>query len=252
MRRVLFNFFGVSIYSYAAMLYVGIVLGIYAELYAAATVGLSVPVILTATLILIATALLGARLLHVLSHWHLYRLNPERILRCADGGASMYGGLLLAFPASFPVLAMLGLPFRTFWDLTSFAMLTGMIVTRAGCFLNGCCAGRPTAHWCGIHLPNYRGVWHRRIPVQILEAIWGSAVLAGAVLLWGRLPFQGALFLYAVGAYGLGRVVLESLRDEQDRFHGVSVHKLISSGLIAASLGVFAFGWLHQTMVEAY
>ena len=245
MHRVLFHFCGISIYSYPAMLYVGIVLGIYAELYAATSIGLDVPATLTATLALLATALLGARLLHVLTHWSLYRRDPDRILRCSDGGASMYGGLLLAFPASFPVLAMLNLPFATFWDLVSFTMLVGMIVTRAGCFLNGCCAGRPTSHWWGWNLPNYKGVWRRRIPVQILEAIWGTLVLTGGIVLWGSQPFQGALFLYAIGAYGLGRIVLESMRDEQDRVRGISVHKLISSGLIAASLGAFAIGWWH-------
>ncbi len=251
MRRVLFHFHGRSIYSYPAMLYLGIVLGIYAELYAASTIALNLQAILTATLILIATALLGARLLHVLPHWRHYRQYPGRILKCADGGASMYGGLLLAFPASVPVLALLGLPFATFWDLASFAMLVGMVITRAGCFLNGCCSGRPTTGWCGMNLTNYRGVRRRRIPVQILEAAWGTAVLAGAVLLWGRLPFPGSLFLYAVGAYGLGRVLLESLRDEQDRVGGVSLHKAISLGLIATALGAFAAGWLSMALGTA-
>ena|ERR1044071_642933 len=243
MRRVLFHCFGFAIYGYPAMLYVGIVLGIYAELYAARLIGIDVTAALAATLCLLMTALFGARMLHVLSHWSHYSRDPMQVLRCSDGGASMYGGLLLAIPVSFPVLATLGLSFGTFWDLASFAMLVGLIVTRIGCFLNGCCAGRPTSHWCGMYLPNYKGVWRRRIPVQILDASWGAVVLAGSLILLGDLPFHGARFLYAIGAYGAGRVVLESLRDEQDRVRGISVHKFISTGLIAASLGAFATGW---------
>jgi phosphatidylglycerol:prolipoprotein diacylglycerol transferase len=90
-------------------------------------------------------------------------------------------------------------------------LLVGMNITRAGCFLNGCCAGRPTAAWWGLDLPDYRGTWRRRVPLQILEAGWGIAVLAGALLLWGRLPIDGAVFLYALGAYSVGRMVPETL-----------------------------------------
>src|SRR4030095_14917404 len=188
------------------MLYIVIVLGIYAELYAASKIGLDVVPTLTATLALLSAALLGARLLYVLTEWPFYRERRGEILRFSRGGASMYGGLLLAVPLSVPVLLALGLPIGEFWDVASFTMLTGMIVTRVGCFLNGCCAGRPTNGRWGIVLPNDRGVCRRRIPTQILEGAWGLVVLVGAMLLWRTLPFGGALFLYAVCVYSLGRV----------------------------------------------
>jgi len=245
MRRVLLHLCGVPIYSYPAMLYLGVVLGTYFELYAANSIGLSIPKTLAATLILLATALFGARLLHVLANWRLYCRDPKRMLQCSDGGASMYGGLLLALPASIPLLIILDLPFGTFWDLASLAMLVGMIVTRAGCFLNGCCAGRPTSQWWGMNLPDYKGVWQRRAPVQILEALSGMIVLVGAIVLWGGLAFAGALFLYAVGAYGACRALLETAREEQDRICGINLHRFISAGLIAASLGTFVIVWWH-------
>ena len=96
MRRILFHFFGTPIYSYPAMLYLGIVLGIYAELHAAKSIGMPLHSTLFATLILLTMALLGARLLHVLPLWHIYRHNLKHILHFSNGGASMYGGLLVA------------------------------------------------------------------------------------------------------------------------------------------------------------
>jgi phosphatidylglycerol:prolipoprotein diacylglycerol transferase len=177
MRRVLFLWFDHPIYSYPAMLYVGIVLGIYAQLYATLSIGLDVTQTLMATLLLLVIALLGARLLHVVSNWRTYQGRPWLILKFSSGGASMYGGLLMGVPLSIPVLAALQIPFATYWDTCSFTMLVGMIVTRAGCFMNGCCAGRPSSGWWAINLPNYKGVWRRRIPLQILEAAWGVFVL---------------------------------------------------------------------------
>jgi phosphatidylglycerol:prolipoprotein diacylglycerol transferase len=222
------------------MLYLGTVSGMYAQLFAAASVGLEAAATLTATLILFFFALAGARLLHVLANWPVYRGNPRRILRFSSGGASMYGGLLLAVPLSIPLLAVLEIPFAAFWDTASFTLLIGMTVTRVGCFLNGCCAGRPTSGWWGVKLPDCSGNWRRRIPVQILEIAWGSVVLAGAALVWRRLPFPGALFLYTTGAYGAGRILMESLREEQERIMGVSVHKGISAAFVAVAVCGFA------------
>jgi phosphatidylglycerol:prolipoprotein diacylglycerol transferase len=236
----LFNFLGRPVYSYPAMLYLGTVLGIYAQLFAAASFGLDTASTLTVTLFLFVFSLIGARLLHVLANWSIYRGNPRRVSRFSSGGASMYGGLLLAVPLSIPLLAALGIPFATFWDTATFTILLGMIITRVGCFLNGCCAGRPTAGWWGVNLPDYSGAWRRRIPAQILEIAWGSAVLAGAVLGWRRLPFAGALFLYTIGAYGAGRILMESLREEQERIMGVSVHTAISAAFVAVSVCGFA------------
>jgi phosphatidylglycerol:prolipoprotein diacylglycerol transferase len=240
MRRILFWWFGCPVYSYPAMLYVGIVLGIYAQLYAALSIKLDVASTLTATLVLLIAALFGARLLHIVPNWRIYRAQPRRIFQFSNGGASMYGGLLLAVPLSFPLLAALDIPFWIYWDLSSFTMLVGMIVTRAGCFLNGCCAGRPTSGWWGMHLPDYRGVWQRRFPSQILEALWGTVVLTGALLFWKRATIEGAVFLFSVGAYGAGRMVLESLRDSPDRLMGLSLHKALSIGFVTISLCAFA------------
>lgn len=236
MRRF-FEVGGVRIYSYPAMLYGGIVLGIYAQLYAARSIGLDTGRTLTVTLLLLMSALLGARLLFVASHLDFYRTHPTRILRFSDGGASMYGGLLLAVPLSVVLLAVFEIPFGAFWDVASFAMLIGMTVTRAGCLLNGCCAGRPTRGLLGMHLPDAHGVWMRRIPTQLLEAGWGIVVLGGACLLWPRLSSPGLLFLYTAGAYAAGRIVLESTRHEQDRMFGLTVNRALSIVFAAIALG---------------
>lgn len=245
MRRVLFYFFGRPIHSYPAMLYLGTVLGIYVQLYAALSIGFDIAATLFVTLILFTLSLAGARMLHVLMNWRIYRKDPRRIFQFTGGGASMYGGLLLAAPLSLPLLAVFGLPPGTFWDLASLTILVGLIVTRIGCFLNGCCAGRPTSSRWGMYLPNCRGAWRRRIPVQILEMAWGLFILTGAALLWGHSTFHGALFLYVIGAYGVGRIVLETWRDEPDRISGMSVHRVISAGIVAISLCGLGAAWLR-------
>jgi prolipoprotein diacylglyceryltransferase len=53
------------------------------------------------------------------------------------------------------------------------------------------------------------------------------------------------LFLYTIGVYGAGRVLLESVREEQDRIYGISVHRTISTGFLAGSLCAFVISWLR-------
>jgi len=243
MRRILFTLRGRPVHSYPVMLYFAMVLGIHAQFLAARSIGVDTGAALGATLIVVAIALFGARLLFVALHWRAFSRQPSRILRFADGGASMYGGVLLAVPMSVPILALFGLPFGTYWDMATFTLLVGLLIGRIGCLLNGCCAGRET-HRLGAWLPNERGEWKRRIPTQVLEAAWTAVVLAGAVALWGRQPFPGALLPYAVGAYGAGRLVLETLRERQDCVAGVSLQHAISIFFVAAALGTFAIaGW---------
>lgn len=244
MRQILFHFAGHPIPSYTAMLYLGTVLGIYAAMFAARASGVSPARQLAATLLLFSFALFGARLLYVAPRWRRFTARPATIFDFGSGGASMYGGLLLAFPASVALLPALEIEVLRFWDLASFTILTGMIVTRAGCFLNGCCSGRPTTSWFGIDSCDYRGVRTRRIPMQLLEAALGGALLCGAAFLWRREPVNGTVFLFAVGAYGAGRFLLEPWRDHQECVHGIRVQRAISLGLVVSSLvGATALVW---------
>lgn len=246
MRRVLFYVGSVPVYAYAAMLYVGTVCGIYVELYVATLIQVDPGRVLAATVLLFASALAGARLLFVISHWEYYRGDIRRMARSSEGGASMYGGLLVAVPLSPFLLAKLGIPLGAFWDLASFTLLVGMIFTRIGCLLNGCCCGRPTDGWLGLELADHRGVRVRRIPTQLLEAGWAATVLVGGLALWDiGLPFSGSLFLYSLGTYSLGRIVLEKTRQRQDCVRSVLLHSAISVGFVIISLGAFMFEWLN-------
>ncbi len=224
------------------MLYVGLVAGVVAGNIAAHAAGLDAFRVFVVTLLLIPPSLAGARLLHVATHWDFYRKNRKKIWDRNEGGQAQYGGLLVMVPLSFPLLSALDLPLGAFWDVASFTILTGMIFTRFGCLLNGCCAGRPTNGW-GIWLPNVQGVWEKRIPTQLLEAAWATVLLFSMTRVWHLLPFRGALFLYIVAGYAVGRLALESARELTPGARRFTIHHAISLGMIAVSLVAFTANW---------
>ena len=240
MSRVLFRVGRITVYSYTAMQYVGIVLGIFAQKYVAIASGLNPTRVLTATFLLLIPALAGARLFYLLLHWRSYRRDPRRILRQSEGGAAVYGGLMLGVPISIPVLALLRLPFGAYWDTAAFTILIGVMLGRIGCVMNGCCCGRPNSGCFALQLPDRNGEWKRRIPTQILEAAWCLVLLTGAFFLRRKLPFPGAIMLFALFGYGTGRFFLEATREYQDRIGEFSVQRLVSIALVVASLGILA------------
>jgi phosphatidylglycerol---prolipoprotein diacylglyceryl transferase len=240
MYRILLKWRGIRIWSYPAFLYLGLVAGVVVQNLAAHAAGLDAARVYLATLILIPAALAGARLLHVAAHWPLYRREPRRIWRHSEGGMAMYGGVPCMLLASVPLLAWLEVPFWYYWDVSIFCILSGMFFARIGCLLNGCCAGRASDAPFALWLPDVRGVWQRRLPVQLLEAAVTLLLLAGAALLWPLLTRPGALFLLVVIAYSLARSVLQPLRADRERIAGLDLQQTISLGLVVFSLTILA------------
>ena len=212
-RRVLWRWRGVVVPSYVAMLYLGCVAGALSGAAVAAAIGMTPWRYALAALLLLIPALAGARIWYVLQHWQLYRGDAARLLRRADGGAGLFGGLVLAVAVSPLVLAVLGLPFLSFWDASAINMLVGLAVTRIGCLMNGCCCGRASTAWFAPSLPDHRGVWQRRVPTPVIEAL--AALLIVSVLItlpaWRLAP--GLTIAAAAAAYGALRYVLEATRE---------------------------------------
>jgi phosphatidylglycerol---prolipoprotein diacylglyceryl transferase len=199
--------------SYLAMLYVGCVTGTLAGFAVASASGIDGPRFALATAILLVPALAGSRLWFVLQHLELFRADPHRIWRRSEGGMALYGGLVLGMAASVPLLAFAGLPFWRYWDAASITMLVGLVLTRVGCLMHGCCAGRATSGRVRMWLPDHQGRWEHRFPTPLLEAVWGLLVLGVALAARPEISRPGALFAGVAGAYAAARIVLEPTRE---------------------------------------
>ncbi|MEA2819022.1 MAG: phosphatidylglycerol---prolipoprotein diacylglyceryl transferase [Bradyrhizobium sp.] len=243
MRKILFSWRGANIYSYPAMLYVGLLAGVFVGAWAAQGSGMSADRFAIAVTLLLIPALAGSRLYFVLTRWQLYRRDPARIWRRTEGGMSMYGGFILAVPLSIPLLRSLGLPFAGFWDAAVLTILLGMAFTRIGCFLNGCCGGRPSEAWYALSLPDHHGIWRRRIPTQLMEMAFALVLFGAALALRNAAPFPGAIFCFGVAGYGAGRWVLESLREDELGGLDKKTMQATSLLLVLAALAGLAFVW---------
>lgn len=246
MRAVLFEWRGTSFHPYPVMNFIGIVIGVMAGTFEAPSRSLDADVVNVVLLLLLLPALLGARLLFVATHWELYRHEPIRILRRADGGASLFGGLAFAFLFSLPLLGVLRVGIGAFWDVASITILIGLAFTKVGCFLNGCCAGRLSRGWLAIVSRNERGILGRRAPAQLLESAVAVVILLGAFAFWNQMPFDGAIFLAALGSYCVARFSLERARESSDTVGKVNTNRVIAAALVTISTASFMIFWLQS------
>lgn len=250
MRPVLFTWSRVRVHSYPALLYLGLVSGLYVTYLIAPDLGLPPEAAATATLILFVPALVGARAWFLLAHWRDYRGRLQRIGRRSEGGLALYGGLVLALAVSPAVLSPLRLPFARFWDAATFAILVGMLFTRVGCLLTGCCSGRATNSPLALELPDPTGRTERRYPVQLLELGAGALLLGGAFAMLaagtppGSLP-PGSLFGSALAAYGGVRLALDPLREARPA--GMASYRFLLAAFVLCSLVAVLGGCLLST-----
>lgn len=168
--------------------------------------------------------IVGARTAYVLGHLREFIRQPMEIPRVDHGGLVYYGGFVGAI-----LLVWIYSRWRRqgLWQLADWiggALPLGHAIGRVGCFLNGCCYGKPsTAWWAVFSHDNFR------LPIQLIEAAFNLALYG--VLLWirPRRQREGDLFVLYLVLYPIGRFLLEFLRgDERLRWMGMNVAQLFS------------------------
>jgi phosphatidylglycerol---prolipoprotein diacylglyceryl transferase len=215
MRPILFHWRGRSVHSHPALLYVGLTLGLVIGNLQANLRGLDGTRVYVAAVLLVVPALVGARLAYVVGHWESFRPDPAKVWRRAVGGHTLYGGLA-AIPMSLPLLGALGIPFWGFWDVATFTILLGMVFTRIGCLLQGCCGGKATMRGLGLMIRGEDGVAVKRIPTQLMEAGLAAALLGGVAAIPIDAP-AGVVFVAALVGYAAGRLCLQETRETESQ-----------------------------------
>ena len=152
------------------------------------------------------------------------------------------------------MLWMLGQPMLPFLDATALGVGAFFFFGRVGCFLVGCCHGRPhawgvryrTAHADHGFTPCFVGA--RLFPIQLVEAGWVLAAVIGGTILVVLPAAPGAALAWYLVVYGLGRFSFEFLRgDIRPTWGGFSEPQWTSVGLIAAVVGAEATGILPSS-----
>jgi len=153
------------------------------------------------------------------------------------GGLAYYGGFIFAVAFAWYYVRKHKLGWWRTADLAAPGIMLGLVCGRLGCFLNGCCYGKPTASAVGVIFPQRPGVAVH--PTQLYES--AACFIIFCILYFVVRPRRrafGDVFAWMLILYGIGRSICEIWRDD-DRgvFLGfISTSQIISAPLIAGGI----------------
>ena len=192
-------------------------------------------------------ALVGAKLLFILVTWpQLDGTLWEKITYFVQNfryGFVFYGGLIVAVAALIIYMKKKNLPLLPTSDFIVTGLPLGHAFGRVGCFLAGCCHGKPTALPWGVTFtdphamvsPDLIGVPVH--PVQLYEAVGNLLIFFLLHKLYNRPHKNGTVLVAYVACYGTLRFVLEFFRGD---FRGAYIFGLSPAQLITLLLAVTA------------
>jgi phosphatidylglycerol---prolipoprotein diacylglyceryl transferase len=246
----LFELGPVTVYTYGVLLAAAYLLGLKLATVRARARGLDAVRILDLGIYIIISALVGAKLLLLVTDFRTFRNDPRELLTLARSGGVFYGGLILAVVVAIWYIRRSGLPLWTTCDVFAPGIALGHSIGRLGCFFAGCCYGKPTTMPWGItftdpfaaaNVGTPLGV--RLHPTQLYEA--GAELLILFVLLAtekkGK-PFAGRTFWTYILLYAISRYIIEIFRGDERGMVGIfSTSQFISLILLPLAIAMLIY-----------
>jgi phosphatidylglycerol---prolipoprotein diacylglyceryl transferase len=243
-----------TVYTYGLLLAAAYLFGLKLALTRAAARGLDAAKVLDLGIYIIISALVGAKLLLLITDYRTFSTNPAELLTLVRSGGVFYGGLILAVSVALWYIRRAGLPLWTTCDVFAPGIALGHVIGRFGCLFAGCCYGKPTSLPWGITFTDPFAAANVGTPLgvplhptQLYEA--GAEFVILMILLAterrGR-PFPGRTFWLYMLLYAASRFVIEFYRGDPRGSVGIfSTSQFIS--VVLAPLAVVMLVYLART-----
>ena len=142
-----------TIWSFGAMAVLGFLVGILVTRWMCRRVDLDPEVISNAAMYSLIIGMVGARVFFVVHYYNQFRGDFGSVFAVWRGGLEFLGGAIPAILFLLLYLHLRKLPIRRYFDIMAVGLMLGLSCGRIGCFLNGCCFGRPTDLPWGVRFP---------------------------------------------------------------------------------------------------
>jgi phosphatidylglycerol---prolipoprotein diacylglyceryl transferase len=240
MHKIAFQFGPLAIHWYGVMVALGFLAGLWTASRRAPQDGIHPERILDLGPWLIVGAIVGSRLLFVISYWDEYfaRQPWYEVFMIQRGGLVFYGGLIGSFAAGVIFIRWKKLPFLKVADVMAPSIALGHAFGRIGCLMNGCCYGKPTESFLAIHFPadhETEGVGVH--PTEIYESVLNALLYLGLAWMFRRKKFDGQIFALYLLLYAVLRGTVECFRGDYSSL----ILGWITPGQVASAV-TFALG----------
>jgi len=239
MRPVLFEIFGLPVYSYGFALALAFATGTVAVSLAVRRYNVDPIYIVDLAMITCASAMIGARAVFVLLNLSWYLREPSRMFSLSDGGLSFHGGLGAGIVSGILYCRFRGIDRWLMADLVAPYIALGYSIVRIGCFLRGCCYGVVTdVPWA---LPSSALDDLPRHPIQLYSSALSLLLFVYLYLRRNHSGFRGMLMFQYVGLYSLMRFAVEFVREGERLAFGLTLAQVVSLAVASVTFALMGF-----------
>ncbi|SHK49147.1 prolipoprotein diacylglyceryl transferase [Thermocrinis minervae] len=257
MFPVLFEFFGIKVYTYGVLIALGALLAYTLSIKLSKREGLNTAHVENTFFIALMLGVVGGRLAYVIEH-------PEQVKGIVDiisiwnGGMDFFGGLFGGVLGALFGVWFYKLPVWKIADISSISLSLAHAIGRLGCTSAGCCYGKPFPGEAvaspGIHFsdkfpffyvvfpegavaPPYMPLY----PTQLMEFIGLMLIFLMLLFFYRRKPFDGFVFSIYMFLYGLLRFFLEFYRGVTPPIEaiGLTWNQVVSILMVISSFLLF-------------
>lgn len=240
-QPIFFRVFGIPIYGYGTMIALGIIAGLLLLSNRAKKSGYDQDSIFNMAILAVVFGVAGGKLLYIITELKSIIANPSQLKNFGNGFV-VYGSILGGILGVIMHCRKKKWNTLKIFDLVIPSLPLAQGFGRIGCFLAGCCYGRPTTSFLGVKFRegSLGPVDVCVLPTQIFSSIFDF--LLALFLLWydKKERKQGRVFSLYMIIYSLGRFAIEFIRDDPRGNVGVlSTSQFIS--LFIVLIGIIFF-----------
>ncbi len=240
MHPILFQLGPITIYTYGAFVFLGVLVGYLVCTRYASQSGLDDKVFSNIFFWTIISSFLGAKILYIILNIDYFMKEPSNVLR---SGFVFYGGVIGGSFALFLLAKRYNISLIKLADIFCLGIPLGHALGRVGCFFYGCCYGKPSdCFFCLLFPPNSPAgtLGVKLIPTQLISAFFLFMIFLLFVVIKRRKKFEGQIFTSYFVVYGIFRFIIEFFRaDPRGMFLSLFTSQIISIFLVIAGITLF-------------
>jgi len=235
MHEIAFSLGALKIHWYGIFVALGFVLAMLVLLKERKRAGITADNVFDLALIAIFGGVLGARLFYVVQFHSQFVNHPLDIIRIDKGGLVFYGGFIVAFATVWIYCRLKKLSLLRVMDIYAPAVALGHAAGRIGCFMQGCCYGKPVhSHYPSVVFPAgseparrypanpadlYAQVQKATdsmplVPVQLYESVCNLGIAIFLLWMLRHVKRPGGVTAIYLASYAIMRFLMELMRGD--------------------------------------
>jgi len=188
-----------TLHTYGLLVALGLVAGLIVSIHMGKREGFSSQRILDMAFGMVLAGVVLSRLLYVLLNPSYFLSTPWKILQIWEGGLVFSGGVLGALGAAAWYVRRHHFSLWTLGDVFAPGLALGQAIGRIGCFMAGCCYGRPTDVPWAVVFTHPRSLAPIGVPIhptQLYHSLAGFIIFLALFWVSARKRFAGQVFVW--------------------------------------------------------